>query len=645
MTTQPQPGHVSLDSSTQPARVRAIGDWTLAHYTALEREVTRLRSEVAANASFDLSQLGALDTAGAALLAELLGAERLADLAELEPGLPRERQALLKTVGHALHDFCEPEKPKPPTTAIELLARIGCAMETFWLHLKALLGFIGLTLETLFRSLVRPASWRVTPLVANIEKSGLDAVPIIALLTFLVGAVIAFLGATVLANFGATIYTVNLVVFSFLREFAVLLTAILMAGRTASAFTAQIGSMKANEEIDAIRALGLNPIELAGAAAGAGAAGIATDADLRRHALRHRRRHDRLRLDPGHPAGDVPVDHGGRNRRTAFPGRYQQGPAVRLPDRRDRLPGRLQGQRQRPVGGRAHHHQRGPLDLRGDPARRPRRAVLHGDGLVNQDNPQAIIQVRDLCNRFGAQAVHEHLDLDVRRGEILGVVGGSGTGKSVLLRSIVGLRRPTSGSVRVFGEDLLQLPEERRSLVERRFGVLFQQGALFSSLTVVENVALPLIENAGLPRADAEHLAQVKLALAGLPANAGDKYPASLSGGMIKRAALARALALDPDILFLDEPTAGLDPIGAAAFDNLIRTLRDALGLTVFLVTHDLDTLYTICDRVAVLSQKKVLVVDTLERVAATDDAWVREYFHGPRGRAAHQAAAVPENH
>ncbi len=254
---------------------------------------------------------------------------------------------------------------------------------------------------------------------------------------------------------------------------------------------------------------------------------------------------------------------------------------------------------------------------------------------MNQDNPQAIIQVRDLCNRFGAQAVHEHLDLDVRRGEILGVVGGSGTGKSVLLRSIVGLRRPTSGSVRVFGEDLLQLPEERRSLVERRFGVLFQQGALFSSLTVVENVALPLIENAGLPRADAEHLAQVKLALAGLPANAGDKYPASLSGGMIKRAALARALALDPDILFLDRPTAGLDPIGAAAFDNLIRTLRDALGLTVFLVTHDLDTLYTICDRVAVLSQKKVLVVDTLERVAATDDAWVREYFHGPRGRIA----------
>ncbi|RMS49156.1 hypothetical protein ALP65_02033 [Pseudomonas aeruginosa] len=235
-------------------------------------------------------------------------------------------------------------------------------------------------------------------------------------------------------------------------------------------------------------------------------------------------------------------------------------------------------------------------------------------------------------------------------GRVAVLFGGKSAEREVSLKSgAMVLQSLLAAGVDAFGidigEDLLQLPEERRSLVERRFGVLFQQGALFSSLTVVENVALPLIENAGLPRADAEHLAQVKLVLAGLPANAGDKYPASLSGGMIKRAALARALALDPDILFLDEPTAGLDPIGAAAFDNLIRTLRDALGLTVFLVTHDLDTLYTICDRVAVLSQKKVLVVDTLERVAATDDAWVREYFHGPRGRAAHQAAAVPENH
>ncbi|KAF1065908.1 MAG: putative ribonucleotide transport ATP-binding protein mkl [Pseudomonas citronellolis] len=255
---------------------------------------------------------------------------------------------------------------------------------------------------------------------------------------------------------------------------------------------------------------------------------------------------------------------------------------------------------------------------------------------------ESIIQVRGLTNRFGSHAVHEHLDLDVRRGEILGVVGGSGTGKSVLLRSIIGLRRPQAGRVHVFGENLLELPERRRSQLERRFGVLFQNGALFSSLTVSENICLPLIEHAGLSRSDAQYLAKVKISLSGLPPEAGDKYPAELSGGMVKRAALARALALDPDILFLDEPTAGLDPIGAAAFDQLILTLRDAFGLTVFLVTHDLDTLYTICDRVAVLSQKRVLVVGDLEQVAATDDAWVQDYFHGPRGRAAMQATHRP---
>ena len=252
---------------------------------------------------------------------------------------------------------------------------------------------------------------------------------------------------------------------------------------------------------------------------------------------------------------------------------------------------------------------------------------------------EAVIEARGICNRFGSQSVHENLDLDLYRGEILAVVGGSGSGKSVLLRSIIGLRRPNEGQIKVFGEDLAGLREEQRSLVERRFGVLFQKGALFSSLTVTENVALPLIEHAGLSRADAEHLAGVKLALAGLPISAADKYPSSLSGGMIKRAALARALALDPDILFLDEPTAGLDPIGAAAFDQLILTLRDALGLSVFLVTHDLDTLYTITDRVAVLAQKKVLVADAIDQVSETNDPWIHEYFHGPRGRAALTAA------
>jgi len=260
---------------------------------------------------------------------------------------------------------------------------------------------------------------------------------------------------------------------------------------------------------------------------------------------------------------------------------------------------------------------------------------------VSADEP--VIEVRGLVNRFGKQAVHVNLDLDIRRGEILGVVGGSGTGKSVLLRSIVGLQRPNAGSIKVLGENLLKLSSRRRSELERRFGVLFQGGALFTSLNLQENVALPLIEHAGLKRRDAEHLARQKLALAGLPPEAACKYPDELSGGMVKRAALARALALDPEVLFLDEPTAGLDPIGAAAFDQLILTLRDALGFSVLLVTHDLDTLYTICDRVAVLSHKRVLVVDTLDAVAATDDEWIREYFHGPRGRAAHDAALMLE--
>ncbi len=252
---------------------------------------------------------------------------------------------------------------------------------------------------------------------------------------------------------------------------------------------------------------------------------------------------------------------------------------------------------------------------------------------------QPLISVRGLINRFGEQVVHENLDLNIQRGEITAIVGGSGTGKSVLLRSIVGLHQPNAGDIRIFGQSMNTLSAEERSAQEQRFGILFQRGALFTSLTVLENTALPLMEHAGLSRSDAGYLARMKLALVGLPPDACEKYPDELSGGMIKRAALARALSLDPEILFLDEPTAGLDPIAAAAFDQLTLTLRDALGLTVFLVTHDLDTLYSICDRVAVLANKQVLVTDNIETVANTDNPWIREYFHGPRGRAAYQAA------
>ncbi|WP_449043805.1 ABC transporter ATP-binding protein [Paracoccus versutus] len=246
-----------------------------------------------------------------------------------------------------------------------------------------------------------------------------------------------------------------------------------------------------------------------------------------------------------------------------------------------------------------------------------------------------IIEVRGLRTQFGRHVVHDGLDLDLRRGEILGVVGGSGTGKSVLLRTIVGLNRPTAGTVRVFGQDVGALAGPAREALERRWGVMFQGGALFSSLTVRENVEVPLRAVPGLAPEARRGLAELKVSMAGLPWSANDKYPSDLSGGMRKRAGLARALALDPEILFLDEPTAGLDPIGADAFDRLIVELRDALDLSVFLVTHDLDTLHACCDRIAVLAENKVLVSGTMAEMLRVDHPWVHEYFHGPRARAA----------
>jgi phospholipid/cholesterol/gamma-HCH transport system ATP-binding protein len=255
-------------------------------------------------------------------------------------------------------------------------------------------------------------------------------------------------------------------------------------------------------------------------------------------------------------------------------------------------------------------------------------------------DPDIAIHVAGLRNGFGKQIVHEALDLDVKRGEIIGVVGGSGTGKSVLMRSIIGLQTPMEGEITVFGVPMIGREETEAKTVRRRWGVLFQGGALFSTLTVAENVEVPLREY--YPRLDErllDEIAAYKIVMSGLPAEAGPKYPSELSGGMRKRAGLARALALDPELLFLDEPTAGLDPIGAAAFDELIASLQKTLGLTVFLITHDLDTLYAICDRVAVLADRKVIAVGTIKELLATDHPWIQEYFNGPRGRVAADSA------
>lgn len=246
------------------------------------------------------------------------------------------------------------------------------------------------------------------------------------------------------------------------------------------------------------------------------------------------------------------------------------------------------------------------------------------------------IVVKGLVNRFGDVTIHDGLDLVVEPGEILGVVGGSGAGKSVLMRSIIGLQEPAAGEIRVFGQSITEAEPDEEIGVRSRWGVMFQGGALFSTLTVGENVEVPLRQF--YPEIDdhlREEIARYKVLLSGLPEDAINKFPSELSGGMKKRAGLARALSLDPELLFLDEPTAGLDPIGAAKFDALTKNLKETLGLTVFLITHDLDTLYEICDRVAVIADKKVIAVGTIPELIATGHPWIEEYFNGPRGRAA----------
>jgi phospholipid/cholesterol/gamma-HCH transport system ATP-binding protein len=257
------------------------------------------------------------------------------------------------------------------------------------------------------------------------------------------------------------------------------------------------------------------------------------------------------------------------------------------------------------------------------------------------NQPEPIISVRNVVNRFGAQTVHDGVSLDVRTGEVIGIVGGSGTGKSVLLRTMLGLHKPASGQVLVEGRNVCGASEEELLEVKRRYGVTFQHGALFSSLTVAQNIQLPIREYFDASPATLAALTELRLRMVGLSPDAASKLPSQLSGGMIKRAALARALALDPTLLFLDEPTAGLDPISAASFDELVAYLHRGLKLTIVMITHDLDTLLATCNRVAVLIDSKI-VVDTLDGIMKNPHPWIQEYFHGPRARAAVASARPP---
>jgi phospholipid/cholesterol/gamma-HCH transport system ATP-binding protein len=251
-----------------------------------------------------------------------------------------------------------------------------------------------------------------------------------------------------------------------------------------------------------------------------------------------------------------------------------------------------------------------------------------------KENKEVVIAVRDVVVGFGDNIVLDHIDLDVYRGEILGFVGGSGAGKSVLMRTIIGLLPKRSGKITVLGTNMTIANDAERRAIERRWGVLFQQGALFSSLTVRENLQFPVREYLNLPQELLDELAVAKLEMVGLDATVCEKFPSELSGGMTKRVALARALALDPEIVFLDEPTSGLDPIGAGEFDTLIATLQRTLGLTVFMVTHDLDSLHTVCDRIAVLADRKVIAAGTMDTMLASQHPWLKAYFHGKRSRA-----------
>ena len=497
------------------------------------------------------------------------------------------------------------------------------------------------------RLALQPWRWRWTPMVYHLEMYGLRSVPIIMLINFLVGAIVTQQGIFQLAKFGAADYAVNLVGVLGLRELGVLMTSIMIAGRTGSSITAEIGSMKMREEIDALKVMALDPLEvliIPRLVALTIALPVLTFlADVAQVGGGLLVSWAYAGMTPGSVPHSPPERHCNRD----VPGRPDQGAIHGGGDRAHRRHRRHGGARVGRVARPLRHFIGGQVDLHGHRHGRVVCNVLRDGGLLSADasrsspsEREVVIRVRGLKVGFGDHLVMDGLDLDLYRGEVLGFVGASGAGKSVLTRTILGLLHKQAGTIEVFGYDTDKLTPRERLEVGERWGVLFQEGALFSSLTVRQNIQAPMREHLGLSQATLDGLAAQKLALVGLPQDTADKLPSELSGGMTKRVSLARALALDPEIVFLDEPTSGLDPISAGDFDDLIGTLQKTLGLTVFMVTHDLDSLFAICDRVAVLGHKKVIAAGPISELLLSDDPWLKAYFHGKRGVIRLSAAA-----
>ena len=469
----------------------------------------------------------------------------------------------------------------------------------------------------------RPGRFRAKETVAQFEAVGLDAIPIVALVTFLIGVVFAYLLGVQAQRYGANIFVVDGVGLAVCRELSPLLAAVIVAGRSGAAFTAQLGTMKVQEEIDAISTLGLSPVQVlviprlaaivvalpalvfVGDVAGI-AGGMLVGAwqlDIGAAAF----------LDRLHAVLPMSAFVIGVAKAPVF-GAFIAMIACRM--------GLLVARDARSVGESTTSTVVQSIVWV---------IVLDAMFAVALPEPghlmERVLEADSVVTRFGAEVIHDRVSFTVGRGEVVALIGGSGTGKSVLLKEAIGLIRPSGGTIRLLGTDVWRSSADELNALRRRFGMLFQDGALFSSLTVAENIAVPFRENTDLPMDLIAPLVGFKLALVGLAPDAGKKTPAQISGGMRKRVALARALALEPEILFLDEPTSGLDPVSARAFDALVRVLSESLGLTVFIVTHDLDTLLSIIDRAIVLSRAKVIADGPVGAVMQADDPWIRDYF------------------